>query len=74
MKKAITIILMLSLIGCTIVENDSIANYKCSAEQLRMVNDDMDICLTTGYLASFCFLSAKSLYCDDVRANNKAVK
>ncbi len=67
MKKLILIQVCLAAIvlsGCR--DYPQLYDYKCSDDQLKLVEVEYQVCKQTGFLDSHCFLSAKVSLCDKV--------
>jgi len=59
------LIIALLLAGCDKDQMTSgIELYKCTAEQLILVEKETAICGDTGYMSSYCYRTAKKTQCD----------
>ena len=43
-----------------------LTDYKCTMEQLKLVDIEYEICDRSSYMSSHCFATAKKTYCDRV--------
>ena len=65
MKLLAILIACLFIIGCEGNKID-LTDYKCNAEQLKLVNIEYDICKESSYITSHCFAQAKKTQCSKV--------
>lgn len=65
MKTLLLIILLTILVSCDGKRHDEIvlSDYRCTREQLALVDKEVKICNTTLYYSSHCFASAKESIC-----------
>jgi entry exclusion lipoprotein TrbK len=47
-------------------------DYSCSAEQITLVQREVEVCLQTGYLSSYCFAEAKATLCTKVNEQDES--
>lgn len=61
----ISVVICFNLAGCKESKID-LTRYKCSQEQLKLVEEETAICSKTGYLSSHCFAQAKKTHCTEI--------
>lgn len=67
---------VLIILGCLFLftgceEKETIGMYACTSEQLKMLEEDYEICTKTGFLDSYCYFQAKKAYCTKNDNNSK---
>lgn len=55
--------LLILFVSCK-SDSHKLFKYRCTSEQLELVNKEVTRCATTGYTSDFCFKQAKFSQCD----------
>lgn len=50
---------------------DSSKDFRCTKDQLDMVKAELEICESSGFFASVCFVQAKISHCDKISSTGK---
>jgi len=68
-RRNMIIALALTLASCNVqpAEPSPIFQYKCTLEQLKLVDAEMKICLKSDYFKSICYSAAKSTQCERIQ-------
>jgi len=71
----IILVILIGLSGCC--ENEKFdysvnpSQYSCTEEQLKLVREEVDICLETSYFSSYCFAQAKATICNEIKKEHE---
>lgn len=64
--KYLIIIVLLATVGCEQVQEDHPEDWRCTAEELILVEKEFSICTQSSYFSSYCFLQAKKSICTEI--------
>jgi hypothetical protein len=76
MRKIILLLVVLLISGCEEPKTNRIKleDYICTAEQLKRVRYETEICMETSYISSHCFAAAKKSQCDLKNPEKEPIK
>ena len=72
MEILINFLLLMIIVSCDQINIDAniyenkLGDYKCTQEQLNLVNKEVTICNRTTIFSSVCFAQAKKTQCDKI--------
>lgn len=61
------LILVLFLCGCSDFSPRQLEDYRCTKEQLELVQHQAETCYKSTYIGSYCYKTAVQSHCDDLR-------